>query len=422
MKLYYSIKLLLLIALVQPTIAAETTNQELVAILSAKQLVTVVLSANPRLEIAQATWRAAIANITPQSALADPQFQYSFAPMTIDAQARQTDFGQRFQISQQLPLPHKLKLRAQIATYQAETKQHHIASLQLLLATSAKLLFADWYFIHQALNIHQQNHSLLQAFQQITQTHYGIGKASKQDVLRAELAITQLNHQTIRLNRQQKTILTQLNTLLNRAINTPFSIPQQLDTIKELPNFDLLHRQAMQSHPDLITISTDIKVKHTQSDLVALDYYPDLKLSLGYNSLWNDTDKRFNMGIAINIPLNQPKLRAVEQQAKANSQQAHWQKIDLKAHITEKLSIAYARVEESLHLLQLYQQQLLPLASEDLTAAEIDYQSGQGTYLTVLNSKKSQLQTQLHTAQSISNLYQHFAELEQATGSLDLLK
>ena len=417
---FYPIKLLLLfVTMIQSVMANEAISQNSADISSVEQLVSAVLQANPRLEVAQASWQASVARIEQQAALDDPQFQYSFAPSTIDAQ--KTDFGQHFQLSQKLPFPGKLHLRAKAAEYKAESRQQNIATLQLRLATTAKTLFADWYFIHQAIANKQRKQALLKEFHEISKTQYSTGRASKQDVLHAQLALSLNKHQTIILQRQRKILLSQLNTLLNRVINTPLSIPQQLSEIKALPDLEQLQTKALQSHSELIAIAANINEHETSSQLAALDYYPDLKLSAGYNSLWDNEDKRFNLGVGINIPLDQSKRRAAEQEANANSQQAHWQKIDLQANIIEQLSIAYAHAEESLHVLQLYKQQLSPLADADLAAAKVAYQSGKGNFLTLLNSEKNRLQTQLQTKQALVEVHQRFSELEQAVGSLEAL-
>ncbi|OQK18291.1 hypothetical protein AU255_10830 [Methyloprofundus sedimenti] len=424
---FYPTRLLvLLLTLVQPinSAANELKHTDSVNILSASQLVLLVLQANPRLNIAQASWQASLARIEQQSALDDPQFQYSFAPLTGDSQkpnGQNLDFGQRFEISQKIPFPGKLFLRGEVAEYQAISQQQNIKTLQLLLASKAKTLFADSYFIHQAIAINQINQTLLQEFRDIALTQYSTGKVSKQDVLHAEVELTLLKHQTIVLQNEKKVILAQLNTLLNRPVDSPLSLPTQLSESNKLPDFKLLQKIALRSRPELKAITADINAYKTQNKLAALDYYPDLKVSAGYNSLWDNEDKRFNMGIGINIPLNQSKRRAAEQEAKANSQQAHWRKIDVEARINEELAVAYSQVEESLHLLHLYRQQLSSLANANLAAAKADYQSGKGDFLSLISSEKNRLQTQLQTAQALANVHRNFAKLEQATGSLEPL-
>ncbi|MEE9413281.1 MAG: TolC family protein [Methylococcales bacterium] len=424
---YYPTKLLvLLLTMTQPvsSTATETRSMGSGDVLSSMQLVAAVLQANPRLEVAQATWQASLAKVEQQLALNDPQFHYSFTPLTIDSQkpnGQDLDYGQRFEISQKIPFPGKLYLRGRAAEYQAEANQQNIMTLQLHLATKAKSLFAVWYFIHQAIVINKTNQSLLIEFRDIAMTRYSTGRASKQDVLRAEVEHALLRHQAIALEREQKTILAQLNTLLNRPPDSALPVPNKLYEITKLPNLEQLQIKAMQSRPELKAITANINVHKTKTKLATLDYYPDLKLSAGYNSLWDNEDKRFNIGVGINIPLDQSKRRAAELEAKANSQQAHWQKIDLEAKISEELAIAYAQVEESLHVLRLYRQQLSPLANENLAAAKADYQAGKGDFLTLISSEKNRIQTRLQTEQALANLHRRFAELEQAVGSLEPL-
>ena len=418
--------LVLLLTIVQPInlAAKELKSTDLVNTLSASQLVLLVLQANPRLDVAQASWQASLARIEQQSALDDPQFLYSFAPLTGDSQkpnGQDLDFGQRFEISQKLPFPGKLLLRGKAAEYQAISRQQNIKTVQLLLASKAKTLFANGYFIYQAIAINQINQTLLQEFRDIALTRYSTGKVSKQDVLHAEVELTLFKHQAIVLTRERKTILVQLNTLLNRPIDSPLSLPKQLSEINTLPKLQQLQKIALQSRPELKAITANINAYKTQNKLAALDYYPDLKVSAGYNSLWDNEDKRFNIGIGINIPLGQSKRSAAEQEAKANSQQAHWRKIDLEARINEELAVAYAQVEESLHVLQLYRQQLSSLADANMAAAKADYQSGKGDFLTLISSEKNRFQTQLQTAQALANVYRNSAKLEQAIGSLEPL-
>lgn len=413
--------MLLVLTIFQPANSSPNDTRDIYSNnpLTSSQLVSAVLQANPQLEIAQATWQASLAKIEQQASLDDPQFHYSFAPLTIDNP--KSDFGQRVEISQQIPFPGKLSARGKAAQFQAETSQQNRVTLQLLLATKAKSLFADWYYIHQALSINQLNQMLLKEFRTVAETQYSTGRTSKQDALHADVENTLVKHQSIVLHRKQKTILAQINTLLNRAPDLPLPVPDKLRENSSLPSLKQLQIKALQSRPELKAITASINAHKAQTELAKLDYYPDLKLSTGYNSLWDNEDKRFNIGIGINIPLDQSKRRASEQQARANSQQAHWQKIDLEAKIKQQLTIAYAHVEESLHVLQLYRKKLSLLADESLAAAKADYEAGKSDFLSLINSKKKRNQTQLQAEQALVDLHHRLAELEQAVGSVEPL-
>jgi outer membrane protein TolC len=382
------------------------------------QFVVRVLQANPQIDIAQATWRAVVENAKQKSSLDDPQIHYNFAPLTIDS--RQTGFGQRIDISQRVPFFGKLSTRTQAAEYLADAQQHTIQSVQLLLVNQAKGLFADWYFIHQAIQVNQAHKPLLVTLQKNAVNHYRTGKGRQQAILHIEGEQVQLAHHLIVLQRQQKTILAQINTLLNRPTTQGFPVPKILVIANKLPPFEQLQQDAIQSRPEIKAVNAQIKMYKTQEELAELDYYPDVKFSIGYNSLWKQEDKRFNVGVSVNIPLDQSKRQAAEREAKAKTQKAHWQYVDLQATINQDVATAYANAEESLHVLHLYQQTLLPLAKKSLALAKIDYQTGKDELVNLITYEKKYLQAQLASEQAKSTVFRHFAQLEWVMGRGDL--
>ncbi len=382
--------------------------------LSPQKLVTQVLSANPQLEIAQATWLASTARIDQAASLEDPQLNYTMAPMTIGGQS---NYGQRIELSQKLPWLGKLDLRNATASHKAEVEQHKIAILQLQLSARAKTRFADWYFVHQAIAINQAQITLLTELHAIAMNHYSTGKASKQDTLQAELELALLEHQTIVLERERRSIRSRINTLLNQAPNSPLAKPENLKIINALPEVSTLQEQALQARPELKVLNAAIAAAQSHSELALRNNYPDINLKAGYNSLWDNSDKHFTIGIGVNLPLYQGKHRAAESEALALKKQAEWTRVDFIAQLQEEVQIAYDRVHESQHILGLYKNKLLPLAEKAVQIAQSDYQSGKGDFLTLIKSEKEHLKTQLQVEQALTNTYRRLTELESAVGS-----
>lgn len=145
------------------------------------------------MEVVQAVWEASSARAAPQSAWADPQFRYTMAPLTIGS--NNTSYGQRFELSHKISWPWKLRLRGEVAEHLADAQYANIAAVKLALARTAKSLFADWYYVHQAIRINQVNRDLFDEFRRIAVTRYGAGLASKQDALRADVERNLLKHQ-----------------------------------------------------------------------------------------------------------------------------------------------------------------------------------------------------------------------------------
>lgn len=384
--------------------------------LTSKQLVTAVLRANPQIEIAQAAWEASVARIAQKAAFEDPMFSYTMAPQTINNS--RTEYGQRIEISQKLPWPGKRLLRNKSASHKADATHQTINSLRLKLASVAKFFYADWYYIHQAININQLNQSLLKEFKEIAISRYSTGLASKQDALRAEMEFAMLEHQSITLAREQRAIRTHINTLLNKPLDTPLTPPSNLPEIDTLPSAKLLYEQALQAHPELKALTATIEAAKSQSKLAQKNNYPDITLKAGYNSLWNDSNKRFTVGVGFNLPLFQDNRRAAKDEALAQIKQTTWQQIDFIAKLKEEIQLNYDLTNESIHILNLYKNKLLPLAKETLAAAKSDYQSGKGSFLSLISSEKKYMETQLQTEQALANTHRRLAALESATGYL----
>ena len=178
----------------------------------------------------------------------------------------------------------------------------------------------------------------------------------------------------------------------------------------------LLQKQALQARPELKAFAAKIEAAQSQSELALKNNYPDVSLKAGYNSLWENSNKHFTIGIGVNLPLFRGKYRAAENEAQALIKQVEWQRVDFIAKLREEIQIRYDRTKESLHVLNLHKNKLLPLARKMLDASKLDYQSGKGDFLSVVSSEKNYIQTQLQTEQALADTHRRLAELERASG------
>jgi outer membrane protein TolC len=385
-------------------------------LLTARQLVDAVLARNPTLPAMQAAWQAAQSRIESAAALDDPLLSYATAPRT--ARADNEDFGQKLELSQKLPWPGKRQLRGERARHEADAAQQDVETSRLKLSATARSLFADWYFIHEAIRINGINQTLLQEFRRIAEARYSTGQASKQDALRADVEFNLLEHRAIVLERQRRDSLARINTLLNRAPDEPVPLPAKLTEPGPLPGVQALRTRAVQMRPELKALAAHIQASESSIGLARRAFYPDFNLKAGYNSLWTEDDKRFTVGVDINLPLNRSKRRAVADAARAKAMQAQWRLTDEEAVVAGEVQRAYDRVEESRHVLTLYRDRLLPLAEENLSAAKADYQAGSGDFLSLLTTEKNLMQTRLQVGQAMAELHRQLAALQRAVGVL----
>ena len=185
--------------------------------------------------------------------------------------------------------------------------------------------------------------------------------------------------------------------------------PAPLDT-------EALGRPAVDRHPELRRLDARIEAAQSRVDLARKAFYPDFQLRAGYNTLWDESDKRPVVGVSINVPLDRGKRQAELDRTQAEVRRTEWTLIDRRAQLLEDLARSRAEVVESISAVELYERELMPLATEYLDAAIADYRSGTGAFLNVVTAERRRLRTELALERARADYLRRLAELERWAG------
>lgn len=385
--------------------------------LTADGLASWVLEVNPGLAAIQAAAESAAHRIDPAGSLDDPMLSYGVAPLTASGDRglnRKVDF------SQTIPWPGTLAAREAAARHEAVSADNDVDALRLLVIAQAKSAYAEWHFVDEGLAIHHATQALLDELIATTQTRYAAGRALKQDVLQAEVERTDLDNQLLRLLRQQATVQARINALLNRAPDAPLPTAAPIPLPSTPPALETLQTLALAQHPDLARLEAQVSASNSRVTLAEKAFYPNFQVGVGYNSLWDNADKRPIFGVSINVPLDRSKRRSELSRTQADTRRAEWSLVERRATLLADLAQARAEVFEAQASVALYQNQLVPLAAEYLEAALADYQSGSGAFLNVITAEQRQLSTDLALARARADYARRLAELERwVGGSID---
>jgi outer membrane protein TolC len=170
-------------------------------------------------------------------------------------------------------------------------------------------------------------------------------------------------------------------------------------------------------HPELRRLEAELRAGQTRIDLAEKRFYPDIRVMAGYNSLWDETQKQWTIGASINIPFSRDKYQAGLVAARAKAMQTRWQLQDRRNYLLANLEQTRAEVEESVRVIRLYRDKLVPLAEENLSATLADYQAGLGDFLNVITAEDEKLKTELSLEQYYAGYLQRLAALEQWSGA-----
>jgi outer membrane protein, heavy metal efflux system len=381
-------------------------------------LIRAVVERNPTIEAARQAWQAALEREPQVRSLDDPMVSYSVAPLSIGVD--DVRYGQSIVFAQRLPYPGKLHLRGEVARAEAESTRHDYEAVRLQLATVASLLFDDYYFVARALEINAEHIGLLKDFQRVATARYAAGLAAQQDPLQAEVEVAHLLHRDVVLRTNQRTIAAQLNALLHRpperSLPPPPSelaapAPRELDRSSQTD-------EALAERPELQARLAEIEAREEAIRLRERDFYPDFEATTSFNSMWGNSEHRWMVGVGINLPIRRDRLRAASAEAAAALKQAQSERAALEDTIRTEVYVARERLVEAEHVVELYRSRLLPASGDQIRAARAGFETGQNSFLALIEAERNQRTVALDYEQALAEYHSSLARLDRALGRI----
>lgn len=380
--------------------------------LTAERFTEAVLAHNASLEAMRQAVIAAVARVRPAGALDDPMLSVSAAPRTFGTAAGTSG---DVEVSQSFPWWGTLNARREVARADAEAMGEDFGALRLRLAALARGAFADWVYVHRALEINSANLSVLTELRNVARIRYSTGQAPQEDVLQADVEQAMLKQQRLEWERALTVAQSRMNALLERAPQSPIPAPGELPATSALPAEQILAERAL-AHPQLEELAAEERAAQARQQLAQKERFPKFGVSAGYNNMWADPTMRPMVGLSITVPLDQGKYRADIDAAHAEARRAAATLQDQRASLLADLSADYAVVRDAKQSVALYRDELVPLAQSTLNVSRAEYGSGRGDFLNVLTAEQHRLDTELALARMQSEYFRALAELDRASG------
>ena len=381
-----------------------------------EDLVAAVKARNPSLQAAQAAWNAA-ANKYPQAiALDDPMFQSMFAPASWSG-ASNVQGSYYFGIAQKLPWAGKRELRGNQANWEANAASFDVGEAQLRLAEAARMAFFDYYINQRERELTAASREALREFRDVARAKYEANQVSQQDVLQADVELAQQEQRQIELHQEQVVAAARINTLLHRRPDHSLPPPpKSLTVADELPPVEGLREWAVEHRPELHAMAARVQAEQSAVALACKEFYPDFEVMGRYDRFWTDKEQRPQVGLNMNVPLNQSKRHAAVQEAlwRVHKMQAEYtQAAD---NIRSDVQTAYARARGSRRTARLFETKILPAAQENVAAARAGYEAGTVDFLRLVEAQRQSLDLREKYQRVIADHHRRLAELERAVG------
>jgi cobalt-zinc-cadmium efflux system outer membrane protein len=363
-------------------------------VLRLQPLLQEALAVNPEIKGEAKRWDAARERPPQEGSLDDPMLSFDIMNLPTNTFSFTQDemTMKQFSLSQTFPFFGKLRLRREVAQREANAVGQGYRDKQNDIVRRVKEVFYELYAIDRSLEVVERNRELLKEFVKIAETKYSVGQGIQQDVLKAQVELSKLLDEIIRLEQSRQAAGARLNAILNRRPQTPLGRTEEVMK-EELPlSLDELQTRALDNRPLLKALQEDVERSRAANALAWRRYYPDFTVGVAYGFREDaPLEKRsdmFTAGFSINIPLyfrTKQDRHVAETSAMIDSATEQY-----RAARNEVLSLVKELVsdlEKGSRLIDLLQTGLIPQASLSLDSAVAGYQVGKVDFLTLLDNQ-----------------------------------
>lgn len=380
------------------------------------------LSQNPDIEVARKRVDAAAYRVPQAASLRDPTFGVTSFPEPVQTAAGRQEVA--LNASQQVPWFGKLDTKAAAAEAETNVARSQLAVVELDVVEQVKRAYYELYFIQKAIRIVEDNRKLLRKFVQIAESKYRTGKASQQDVLRAQVEVSNLDNQLIRLRQQIDSSQARLARLLHISPDTPVRALEQPPREQIPQDLERLYQQAIAGRPELHAQLAAVQRDRRNVELARLDYFPDLTAGVtwigtsttGLSPVANGEDAVL-LGFSVNVPIYRKRLDAGVREAESRAAASTRQYDSLRDRTAESVKDLYSQANSQYDLVKLFRDDIIPKSAQTLDVSQSAYQVGEVDFLTLIDNWQQLLRFQVAYYRLESQLQQTLASLEKVVGS-----
>ena len=374
-------------------------------VLTLKQAEALALTNEPGMQSLQARTQSMIQRSIADGQLMDPKLQIGLLNLPTDS----FDFNQeamtQFKVSyiQDFPSGNTRQIKSEQSVKQSELFQRQGEDRKRSILKQVRLSFLEAWYLNQARQTVLKNQQLLKQLSAIVESQFSLGRNLQMDVLTVQLQQSKLDDQISQL--EQK--ISQQRFALSEWIGestSQYALQDELPTLLNpdwksatLDEFESL----LSTHPRVLEINTQLDLTRKEIELIREKEKPGWNLNVSYayrDDAPNGSERAdfVSAVVTFDLPLftanRQHKLRESQQlQINANQDQRDALLRKMQAELAQ-LRVNEILIEERKNR---YQSILIPQSNQRAEAAMQNYQSGNGTFSSVMQAYMDALNTEL---------------------------
>lgn len=311
-------------------------------------------------------------------------------------------------------------LREQLAELDVEKDQQNVK----FLVTSNYL---DIYKLINQTEVYQNNKKLAQERLKNIQKFYQQGMITRNEVIRAELAIKNLDQGLLVLENNRKIVTYQLNVALGLNPDTQINPTEGIDIQERGLDRDYYQNLAFANHPAMKSAYKNVEVADKNIEIINTDKMPTISAFGGYNMQRPITSSipamdmytnSWQSGISLSYNIdNLYKTKEKVKLGQLQKEQANEATSLIKEQLEVGVNAAYVKYVEAIQQADLFNDSK-KLAEENYKITEAKYLNQLAVQAEMIDAQNQKLQAELDFANAEINVLYQYYNLLKTTGTL----
>jgi cobalt-zinc-cadmium efflux system outer membrane protein len=418
------------VASTQPNVGARQPQ-------SLRDYIALALAQNPDIRAAEETARSRYARVPQATALPDPMLMTKTLPEPVRTAAGDNYF--MLGVQQRLVLPQKLDLAGQVAFQEAHMALEELQRTRLNVIAEVKRTYFRIYIIDRTTEVDRTNQDLLRGLIDAARAQVAAGQRRQDDVLRAQVELSNLESQLIELRQQRETMVAMLNRVLNRTPQTSVPASAEYDLRSVDVRLEELLAPAVRQNPELRRLKERIERDRHAIDLAKLAYWPDVNLGFEWmylrpreafvpppnpqtgmpapvNRMSESGMDSWAITVGLNLPIWFERIEGAVREARGRLLASQHEYAAAQNRVSFQIADALARVRAQRELAEIFKSTIIPQAQQAYEVSRVAYSTGGSDFLYVIDNWQKWLMFTIQYHRALGELERSVADLEEAVG------
>jgi outer membrane protein, heavy metal efflux system len=384
------------------------------------EVVAEALAKNPEIAAAQHRYDAARQRPAQERSLPDPMVAAGYSangrPWPGAGLGTEPTSNIGVMVTQEVPYPGKLDLKASIASREADAESEQIEAARLGITARVKQTYYRLAFTYAVGDVLKRNRDLLDTLLKVSENRYAVGRAAQQDVIKAQTQLSILELRLERVRQERATREAELNALLARPMAAEVGQPDDL----QLTPFDVSVEtlvSATNAHAPMLR-RDQIMIDRSNLAVAAArrEYKPDFAVTGGYYYM-GAMPPMYEFRFDVRVPLQRARRAAAVAEQLSTVEQARSTYDSTRLGLQGRVHEDYQMASTSLRLARLYRDTVLPQARLALESSMASYQTGTVDFLSVLTNFGTVLEYEMTYFDELASYHTAVSRLEEMTGT-----